>query len=240
MVNPTGNNWGELDEQTGPSRIEQTFEVLVFLAVIVPSEILSYFVLQAGTANFVLSATATIVRDLALVALILFFLWHNREGLPRIGWTWRSFWANVGIGIGLFIPFTLAAGLIESVLRAAGLSAPSAPLPSFLTAAGAGQYVLAFFLVAVVAVAEETIFRGYLILRFGNTTRSLAAAVILSTGVFALGHGYEGSAGIATVAFMGIVFALVYIWRGSLVAPMVLHFLQDFISIIVLPLLMPH
>ncbi len=36
---------------------------------------------------------------------------------------------------------------------------------------------------------------------------------------------------------MGLAFALVYLWRRSLVAPMVMHFLQDFIGIVLLPLL---
>jgi membrane protease YdiL (CAAX protease family) len=39
------------------------------------------------------------------------------------------------------------------------------------------------------------------------------------------------------VGCMGIAFALVYLWRGSLVAPMVLHFLQDGAGIVLLPLL---
>jgi membrane protease YdiL (CAAX protease family) len=39
------------------------------------------------------------------------------------------------------------------------------------------------------------------------------------------------------VGVMGVVFAVVYLWRGSLVAPMVMHFLQDFLAIVVLPLL---
>jgi membrane protease YdiL (CAAX protease family) len=54
--------------------------------------------------------------------------------------------------------------------------------------------------------------------------------------VFSLGHGYEGTAGVVTVGFIGLAFALVYQWRGSLVAPMVMHFLQDFCEIF-LPLL---
>jgi membrane protease YdiL (CAAX protease family) len=55
--------------------------------------------------------------------------------------------------------------------------------------------------------------------------------------IFAVGHGYEGSAGVATVGVMGVLFAVVYLWRGSLVAPMVMHLLQDFLAIVVLPLL---
>ncbi len=220
-----------------PGRTEQLFEVLVFLFLIVPTLALSFFVGQGAAASFALTAIATILRDLALLALVLFFIWRNGETLHRLGWTFRTIWLEVGIGLGLFIPFTLSAGALEQALERLGLTAP-VQTPAFLLPHGAGEFVLAFFLVAVVAVAEETIFRGYLLLRFNKVTRSLLAAVVIATGVFTLGHGYEGSAGLTTVAYLGLVFAVVYIWRGSLVAPMILHFLQDFLGIILVPLLM--
>jgi CAAX protease family protein len=62
------------------------------------------------------------------------------------------------------------------------------------------------------------------------------AAVILSVATFSPGHGYEGSAGVITVGAMGGVFAVIYLWRRSLVAPIAMHFPQDFISITLLPL----
>jgi len=40
-----------------------------------------------------------------------------------------------------------------------------------------------------------------------------------------------------TVGVMGAVFAVIYLWRRTLVAPVVIHFLQDFLSIVLLPLL---
>jgi membrane protease YdiL (CAAX protease family) len=92
----------------------------------------------------------------------------------------------------------------------------------------------------VVAVAEETIFRGYLLLRFVGIGMGKVLAVLLASVIFAIGHGYEGSAGIATVGVMGVIFALVYLWRGSLVAPIVMHFLQDFLAIVLLPILVGH
>ena len=73
-------------------------------------------------------------------------------------------------------------------------------------------------------------------LRLNAVTRRSAAAVILSSIIFALGHGYEGTAGVATVGYMGLFFALVYMWRRSLIAPIIMHFLQDFIAVVVLPL----
>jgi membrane protease YdiL (CAAX protease family) len=65
----------------------------------------------------------------------------------------------------------------------------------------------------------------------------MTAAVLLSAVVFALGHGYEGSLGVVTVGVMGLIFSLIYLWRQSLVVPIVLHFLQDFVAIVLAPYL---
>ena len=222
--------------RTFSPRTEQTIEVLVFLFLIVPSMLLSLFLTQQSGVGFLVVALSTIFRDLGLVALIVFFLWRNGEPLRQIGWTSRAAWKEFLIGLVLFVPSFFFTSFLNQALRAAGLSAPSAP-PSFLTPAGGPQFVLAVILVVIVAVAEETIFRGYLVLRFENVTRIPLVSIFLSAIVFALGHGYEGSAGVLTVGVMGLIFAFVYRWRHSLVAPITMHFLQDFLGIVLLPLL---
>jgi membrane protease YdiL (CAAX protease family) len=233
-------------EATPPSerrlspRLEQTVEVGVFLFLIVPSMVISLFAAQLGNLTFTITAISTIFRDLGLVALILFFLWRNGESLQHLGWTLHNFWGEVVIGFVLFVPTFFFAGLVEQLLRAAGLSAPTAPQPSFLTPSGTYQFVLATILVLVVAIAEETIFRGYLSLRFHAISGSMLAAILLTSFVFALGHGYEGEVGVITVGVVGLVLALVYVWRGSLIAPVTMHFLQDFLGIVLVPLLTHH
>jgi len=233
----TGLNDSEANRRDSAqsSWMEQLVEVSVFLFLIVPSMVLSFFVIKQGGLSFVLVAFATILRDLGLVSLILFFIWRNAEPIDGLGWTFRNVRKEIALGIGLYIPLFLAVGLFENALRVAGLSVPSTPLPSFMTAKGLGESLLAVVLVAVVALAEETIFRGYLILRLRAITASPVAAVLVSAAIFSLGHGYEGSAGVVTVGGMGLIFALVYMWRQSLVAPIVMHFLQDFIGIVLLP-----
>jgi membrane protease YdiL (CAAX protease family) len=216
---------------------EQALEVSVFLFLIVPSMLFSFLAIKQGTVGFSLTAVSTIARDLALLALILFFAWRNREPLRRLGWTFAHGWRDILLGIGLFVPFFYGAAFLESLLIRAGFTVPSTPMPTFLTIVDAAQILLATLLVMVVAVAEETIFRGYLMLRFKGITGSSAVAVILSAFIFSLGHGYEGSAGVITVGVMGAVFALVYLWRKSLVAPMTMHFVQDFVAIVVVALL---
>ena len=216
---------------------EQAIEVAVFNFLIIPSMVFSFFVVNSGKISFVIVSVATIMRDLALVSLILFFLWRNGESAHKIGWTFKNVRKEAGIGIALFVPMFFAASLLESFLHNAGLSEPSNPMPALVSEKGTVEFLLAFVMVVVVAVAEETIFRGYLLLRFRALTRGTFVPVVLSAVIFSLGHGYEGSAGAVTVGFIGAVFALIYLWRNSLTAPVVMHFLQDFAGIVLIPLL---
>jgi membrane protease YdiL (CAAX protease family) len=237
MITRSNNHRPNRGDGIELSWAEQLVEVSVFLFLIVPSMALSFFAIKQGSLSFVLVAISTILRDLALVSLILFFVWRNKEPVAWIGWTFKNSNKEIALGIMLFIPFSFGTGLLENGLQAVGFSASSTPLPSFLAARGLEEFLFAFVMVVIVALGEETIFRGYLILRFKDVTASPTVAVLLSAAVFSLGHGYEGSAGVVTVGVMGMVFALVYLWRRSLVAPMVMHFLQDFIGIVLLPLL---
>ncbi|HTS78379.1 MAG TPA: type II CAAX endopeptidase family protein [Bryobacteraceae bacterium] len=219
------------------ARRERVLELLVFLFLILPSMSLSFLLIHQGNLSFGITAVATILRDLALVSLIAFFLWHNGEPKARIGWRFTGV-GDILRGIAYFVVVFYAAGYLDRLLTAAGFSSPKTQLPKFLTAQGSMQELLAVILVIVVAVAEETIFRGYLILRLREVTGSTFWAVVLSSVIFAAGHGYEGSAGVVTVGFLGLTFAIVYVWRGSLVAPIVMQFLQDFLAIVVLPLVL--
>jgi membrane protease YdiL (CAAX protease family) len=217
-------------------KTERLFESGAFLFLVVPSMFLSFLAIRQGSLGFVVTASATILRDLALATLIAYFLWRNDEAREEIGWRFRGS-RDIILGVLLFALVFLAAGYVNQLLQSSGLSHPATALPKFLTAQGPAEYLLAFLLVAVAAVAEEVIFRGYMILRFTEITGSTIAAIVLSTAIFALGHGYEGMAGVAVVAFLGLAFAVVYVWTGSLVAPIIMHFLQDFIGIIAVPLL---
>jgi len=154
-----------------------------------------------------------------------------------IGWTTRHAWKEALLGIVLFLPFFFATSALDRVFRQLGLGGAPTHAYSALHPHGTAQLILASVLVIVVAISEETMFRGYLLLRFASLTRSLLVALVLSCGIFALGHRYEGEAGLATVGVMGFIFALVYVWRKSLIAPIVMHFLQDFLGIVLVGLL---
>ncbi len=229
----------QTDTETHPSPAwkAQLLEVLVFLFLIVPSMVLSLLAFQHEKATFAYVAWAVMIRDAALVCFIAFMIWRNGERFAYFGLTFRHWAWEIALGIVLYVPFFFLASAIELMFKGMGLSGPSGPAPSFLTPHGVLDLVLAGFLVVVVAISEETIFRGYLIRRLSFVTRSTAVGLILSAAIFSIGHGYEGSLGMATVGTMGLVFGLVFLWRKSLVAPMTMHFLQDFIGIVLASML---
>ena len=222
--------------KTGEDLKARALELAVFLFLILPPLALSTLELRHATLPFPLAAVATILDDLTLVSLVLFFLWRNREPPERIGWTRERAPADIALGVLLFLPLFIGAGLLGAGLADTGLPA-SSMIPSFLRYQGLSGAALALVLILVVAIAEETIFRGYLIMRLSAITSRPWAAVIISAAIFSVGHGYEGPAGVIITGVIGVVYALVYLSRRSLVAPVVLHFLQDFTTILLLPLL---
>lgn len=219
-----------------PGRREQLIEVGVFVFLIAPSLVFSFSVVGRGEVGFGLVAAATILRDASLVSLILFFLWHNRESVRAIGWTTDGVWRELGIGLLLFPAVSYGAALLDGFVRGVGLAGPSAP-PAFLAPQTGVDLVLAVVLVIVVAIAEETIFRGYLMLRLKAAVPRPVFTVGVSSVIFALGHGYGGPAGVVTVGAVGAALGTIYLWRGSLVAVMTIHFLQDFVGLVLRALL---
>ncbi len=219
-------------------RREQAIELAVFLFLIGPSLALSFVSSDSGgIASFTLTAVATILRDLSLIALIFFFFWRNAESIRGMGWTLRYVWRDILLGAVLFVPVFFGTAWLDSFLTNIGFTSPSSTSSGLEPSRTTVEMLLALALVLVVAVTEETIFRGYLMNRLKAVTGSTFWSLVLAAFIFSLGHGYEGTAGVVTVGVMGLTFGLVYLWRKSLVAPITMHFLQDFVAIILVPLL---
>lgn len=88
---------------------------------------------------------------------------------------------------------------------------------------------LVFFAVVVtVAVCEEVIFRGFVQRVFQDWSGGLVAIGILgSAALFAVAHLYQGRRGVAATFIVGLLFSSVRVWTGSLLAPLIAHFVAD-------------
>ncbi len=86
------------------------------------------------------------------------------------------------------------------------------------------------------AIGEELQFRGFLWSRLerlcGGANWAWIAALAGQAAIFALGHGYQGPAGLIVTGGLGLVLGGVYLaGRRNLVACMILHGLIDTISL---------
>jgi membrane protease YdiL (CAAX protease family) len=88
---------------------------------------------------------------------------------------------------------------------------------------------LVFFAVVItVAVCEEFIYRGFVQQVFVAWSGNIVLAGILgSAAMFALAHLYQGRRGLASTFIVGLLFAAVRAWTGSLVPSLVAHFVAD-------------
>ena len=163
------------------TRRQEMAETGVFLLLIVPSMAFSFLAPAGqGSLPFPLLAAATILRDVGLVALILLLLSRARQPVAAVGWVRRGIGLEILVGLGLFSAVLIGSQLLAAALHGAGLSKRQPSATGLLPSPDVGELLLAVVMVVVVAVAEETIFRGYLILRFKRVLQNRTSAVLLS------------------------------------------------------------
>jgi len=91
------------------------------------------------------------------------------------------------------------------------------------------ERMIFFALVSTVAVCEELIYRGFVQYVFESLSGGVViAGIIGSAAMFGLAHLYQGRKGLVTTAILGLLFSTIRAWTGSLLAPLIAHFVADF------------
>ncbi len=97
-------------------------------------------------------------------------------------------------------------------------------------------------LVSTAAVAEEILYRGFLIAYAahftGPSALGLAAAVALPAAVFGFSHFYQGWRAVFKILLLATVFGAIFLVTHSLWIPILLHFLVDLIGMLLGPKLL--
>jgi membrane protease YdiL (CAAX protease family) len=133
------------------------------------------------------------------------------------------------------IAFLLASNLILSLLSLL-LKAMHLEIPGeleLILPKTANERILWVLLSITAGICEEAAFRGYLITRikiFGRT-KGWVLPVVLASLAFGSGHAYQGLGGFLLISIYGAMFALLFLRTGSLWAPIIAHFFQDFSAI---------
>jgi len=176
-----------------------------------------------------------------MVALAIFF--PMLRGVPfahyrkLVGWTAeRGLFREIGAGIfgylaGLPIVFgalmfSLLLNFLLHFWSGKDVEPPENPI---LEIAGRGDTILLVLLFTLATIwapiVEETVFRGG-VFRAMRAHMGFVLAAIASAFVFGFMHGYPVQL-LGPVIAIGFVFALIREWRGSIVGPMVAHFLNN-------------
>jgi CAAX protease family protein len=89
-------------------------------------------------------------------------------------------------------------------------------------------------LACTAGASEEFLYRGFVLAvfmrMFASSAQVIVIAGILSSAWFAVGHLYQGRRGIITTFIVGIIFAGIRVWSGSLMPSMVAHAGIDLIA----------
>ncbi len=141
------------------------------------------------------------------------------------GWEW----AGVGLGLGAvgFLVWQMRSVMGNSKKLAEiseNMGELKALVPQTL------QERRAFVQVSITAgICEEIIYRGLLMIVLAPVL-GMWQAVALSSLIFGLGHVYQGFEGVVKTTLVGLALALLALFSGSLLVPIIVHAVIDLIS----------
>ncbi len=200
---------------------------LVILALLSSIFLLNdYLFMMAGS----VAAWLTIDYGSRLLAIgIVFYLIHHKTstlaefGLVRIPLRSGLFWMLLLTVTGVLID-QVGWRVLEQVLPNTQL----ASMPKIVN-----PYINMFDLtigVALVAVSEELVFRGYCFSALRDRWRPLAL-VAVSAVLFGLIHWSQGLHAIVSTALWGILPMVAMVRTGSIVPAMIAHYITDLVSL---------
>jgi membrane protease YdiL (CAAX protease family) len=196
--------------------------------------------------HFVFKTSSLALNWLMVPVLPVLVLWPAWRGVK---------WSDVRRGLGLHtgkgvlweagagvlgyvagLPVFVTGVLLTGLLTRIGDAAPSHPLQFEVGKSWLTNLHLYLLACAWAPLTEELMFRGSLFHHLRRRWNWVISAGVVSL-IFAAIHP-QGWAAIPALGSLALVFAAVREWRGSLVAPMVGHFIQNFVVTTVMILMM--
>lgn len=209
-----------------PARVQALIEVIgVALGGTVLVLALQPFLLQGANP---LESVALLFRILmveAVVTLVLIFWFLNNanQTLWDLGWRRGRTLRETIVGI-LTVPalfgLVISVGIVFRVWFPAYVTEVN-PLLDLMKSPQ--DLVLLLISSIFVGGVKEEIQRAFILHRFHGYLGGVWVGLVLWTLFFGLGHLNQGIDNAAAAGFLGLVFGLLYIWRGSLTSPIIAH-----------------
>ena len=148
-----------------------------------------------------------------------------------LGWRWENWQADalLGLGIGLVLAFGFYAAT-RLLLRLGGGRFYSPSVLEILLPTNQREFWLVLLAFIPAVLVEELLFRSLLI---GGLSPLVAPLVLVLGGgiLFGLVHSPQGVWGMAGAGLAGVIFGLLFLATGSLIAPLVAHYVANSVQI---------
>ncbi len=131
--------------------------------------------------------------------------------------------AGVTVGAGVAI---MAVGKLVRV--------PESDLLGYLIPRSGSERIAFTGLSISAGIAEELVYRSFLISAVTAAAGSLAVGAAVSVGAFAISHAYQGVLGVLRVALLGLVLTAPFLLTGSVYPAMIAHASLDLLAGLVL------
>lgn len=127
---------------------------------------------------------------------------------------------------------TLAGLTIMAAGRA--LDVPESELVDYLIPRTTPEKIAFAGLSVSAGIAEELVFRSFLIAVIYQASGSLTVAVAISVAAFAVTHAYQGLIGVLRVILLGLILTAPFLITGSVYPSMIAHVVLDLLAGLVL------
>jgi uncharacterized protein len=94
-------------------------------------------------------------------------------------------------------------------------------------------WMLWLALVVAVPLCEEVVFRGFLLTGFAASFLRPSGAVLVTSGLWTALHTQYDAVGLTVVFSLGLLFGAARLRTGSLLVPLVLHIIENFLATVV-------
>ncbi len=171
----------------------------------------------------------------AAVAGVAIYLIHRTgQPLSSIGIRRENAFAAVGAAITSTLAIyaaVLVTALTAAVLTHASRQTMTAPVRQIEELLGPPSWLAIFGIAATAGVFEEIVFRGFLLTRLRVIVGSWGWAVAIGAVLFAVPHVWEGLWAVVLIVPVAVVLSITFIARRGLAAPILAHFLFNFVQL---------
>jgi uncharacterized protein len=213
-------------------------EVLLLSGIF--SSALAYLPLSAffgKKVNFMTSDVKILSSFLLLESAFAFLLLAailriHGEKIRDMGLSWDRWKSHLSLGLALVPLLFLINIIVNSIFRAYLPKYYLEQNPLTTNIHSPQQLVLFIFTALIAGGIKEELQRAFILGRFSRCLGGAEVGLVLWSLAFGAGHYVQGVHGMTVTAIYGFAFGVLYLLRGSLIAPMAAHGAYDTLALL--------